>query len=132
MSSETRPSLYLDKDSSDNRFITSLDGVGAKRGIIIWSEKMSPAAKKTLIEMQSDYHLEDFAEADLLVNITKHFLVPKHTIMSREEKNALIQRYRLKDTQLPRILITDPVARYYGMRRGQVMRIERASETAGR
>lgn len=106
--------------------------MGAKRGIIIWSEKISPAAKKTLVEMQSEYHLEDFAEADLLVNITKHFLVPKHQIMTPEEKSALIKRYRLKDTQLPRILVTDPVARYYGMRRGQVMRIERASQTAGR
>lgn len=113
-------------------FITSLDGVGGKRGILIWSEKMSPAAKKTMIEMGSEYILEDFAEADLLVNITKHFLVPKHAIMSAEDKSALIKRYRLKDTQLPRILITDPVARYYGMRRGQVMRIERTSETAGR
>ncbi|GMK54457.1 hypothetical protein CspeluHIS016_0110430 [Cutaneotrichosporon spelunceum] len=113
-------------------FITSLDATGAKRGIIVWSEKMSPAAKKTLLEMQSEYHLEDFAESDLLVNITKHFLVPKHTIMTGEEKAALIKRYRLKDTQLPRIMVSDPVARYYGMRRGQVMRIERTSETAGR
>ncbi|KAL7422692.1 DNA-directed RNA polymerases II 24 kDa polypeptide (RNA polymerase II subunit 5) [Cryptotrichosporon argae] len=113
-------------------FITALDQVNANRGIIIWSEKMSPAAKKTLQEMQSEYHLEDFSETQLLVNITKHFLVPKHTVMTPEEKAALIKRYRLKDTQLPRIMITDPVARYYGLRRGQVMRIERASETAGR
>ena len=43
-------------------------------------------------EMQSEYHLEAFKEADLLVNITRHFLVPKHTIMAPEEKSALIKK----------------------------------------
>ena len=43
-------------------------------------------------EMSIEYRLESFKEADLLVNITRHFLVPKHQIMSKEDKAALIQK----------------------------------------
>lgn len=82
--------------------------------------------------MHEEYKIEEYAETDLVVNITKHFLVPKHEVMSPEDKKALLERYRLKETQLPRIQLQDPVARYYGVSRGQVMKITRESETAGR
>ena len=95
-------------------------------------EGLSPSAGKGLqaSEMRS-FRIEVFTEAELLVNITKHMLVPKHEVLSDAEKGQLLDRYKLSNSQLPRILQNDPVARYYGLVRGQVVRIIRSSETAG-
>ena len=38
----------------------------------------------------NDYELEDFEESSLLVNITKHTLVPKHEVLKPEERKELL------------------------------------------
>jgi DNA-directed RNA polymerase I, II, and III subunit RPABC1 len=68
----------------------------------------------------------------LMYNVTKHSIVPKHVIINETEKNNLLKKYNLtSDEQLPLILKTDPVAKYLGMKKGQVCRIIRSSETHG-
>ncbi|KAF8348883.1 RNA polymerase [Amanita rubescens] len=103
-----------------------------QRGIIVFPGNMTPSARKVIVAMAHQYRLEEFSESDLLVNITHHTLVPRHDILTAEEKKLLLEKYRLKETQLPRIQLADPVARYYGLRRGQVVKITRPSETSGR
>ena len=68
----------------------------------------------------------------IVVNITEHSLVPEHQIISKTEKDQLLEKYNIKSfNNLPIILKNDPVAKYFGMRRGDVCKITRSSETSG-
>lgn len=116
-------------------FMHHLQGNSFYLGIFISHESITAAGKKFLLgdhEFKPPGGVQIFEEQDLLVNITKHELVPKHILLSKAEKLALLERYRLKETQLPRIQQSDPMARYLGLSRGQVVKIIRKSETAGR
>ena len=80
----------------------------------------------------NNIHIQVFSIEHLLVNITKHVLVPPLRILAEEEKDKIVETYRLnKMTQLPIILKSDPVAKFYGVRKGDLCEIIRPSETSG-
>jgi DNA-directed RNA polymerase I, II, and III subunit RPABC1 len=101
--------------------------------ILILHGRLTPHAKQAISAINSGSDkIEYFNEAELIVNITEHNLVPKHEILSNEEARCLLERYSLKETQLPRIQKNDPIARYLGLQKNQIVKIIRPSETAGR
>ncbi|KAH3673540.1 hypothetical protein WICMUC_003647 [Wickerhamomyces mucosus] len=112
-------------------FIIHMSEHNFSTGIFIYQNGITSSASK-LIPTVAPATIETFQETDLIVNITHHELVPRHIPLSELEKKELLERYRLKESQLPRIQREDPVARYLGLKRGQVVKIIRRSETSGR
>ncbi|MFW5865947.1 MAG: DNA-directed RNA polymerase subunit H [Nanoarchaeota archaeon] len=63
---------------------------------------------------------------------TRHILVPKHTKLSEEEKNALFEKYDITARELPKIPQSDPALAGMTVKQGDVIRITRKSLTAGK
>ena len=66
------------------------------------------------------------------LNVLKHVMVPDHTIMSEEEISELLSRYNITTEQLPKVFHDDPAVKTIGANVDDVIRIVRASHTAGR
>lgn len=63
-------------------------------------------------------------------SILDHYLVPKHKILSDEEKRKVIQKYAGGNPyNLPYILAKDPVVQAIGAKPGDVIKIIRESKT---
>jgi DNA-directed RNA polymerase subunit H (RpoH/RPB5) len=75
---------------------------------------------------------EIFWYKQLTFNVSKHNLVPKHELLHPDEHRRIKRDYLLNSpNQLPTILNTDPVAKYYGMYPGDICRIIRHNENIG-
>jgi DNA-directed RNA polymerase subunit H len=65
------------------------------------------------------------------IDIEKHQLVPKHIILSEEEKAEVLKKYKASLRQFPRILINDPAIADKNPKVGDLVKIIRKSPTAG-
>ncbi|MGB9675469.1 MAG: DNA-directed RNA polymerase subunit H [Candidatus Nanoarchaeia archaeon] len=63
------------------------------------------------------------------IDVLKHFLVPEHQILTKEEVQALLERYNISPLQLPVLLSSDPIAKAIGAKPGDIVKIIRKSPT---
>ena len=101
---------------------------GFDGGIIIGAGRYTESARNEARKRGIELISTDFP----VLNLFEHELVPKHEILTPEEREEVLRRYRIKPYQMPYIKASDPVARAIGAKPGDVLRIIRKSPTAGR
>jgi len=71
------------------------------------------------------------AEKPETIDVSSHVLVPKHVLLTKEEAQEVLERYRIKPYQLPYIKRSDPAIRDIKAQAGDIIKVIRRSATAG-
>lgn len=127
---------YLNKFKTVD-FKPFVEGGDFKLYIVVVAEKLTTNNMKTITEFEKNSEvplvMQFFELRELQFNITKHVLVPKHEVIADEETiNALVEKYNIRSRiHFPLILKSDPVAKYYGIKSGHLVKITRPSPSSG-
>lgn len=98
---------------------------GINHGIIVYSN-MTSAVKKLLTTTEDlKCQIETFHYDEVLFNITKHRLVPKHSKVDNNRAIALKNKYN--SNLFPILKSTDPVSRFYAFKKGDLIKVVRNS-----
>jgi DNA-directed RNA polymerase subunit H (RpoH/RPB5) len=77
--------------------------------------------------------LQFFQLNELQFNPTKHQLVPPHRKLNQDESTAIMNKYLVKSKlQMPIILKTDVIAKWHGLKQGDIVEIIRYNENSGK
>jgi len=91
--------------------------------------KLSDRAIKQILEYQNT---EVFTIDELLIVIIDHNIVPKHILLTNEEKEKYFSVFNHHPRDMKKILVNDPIARFYGAKVGDLFKIIRPSITSGK
>jgi DNA-directed RNA polymerase subunit H (RpoH/RPB5) len=73
-----------------------------------------------------------FYKSELMHNPMNHVLTPLHEKITKDEATKVMEEYKIKNTsQMPLILKTDKIARWLGLKHGDIVRITRYNNTSG-
>lgn len=110
-----------------NKMAKAMKEAGVDSGILVSSGRYTNAAKQTAKKKRIELLPKTFPSFDIF----SHVLVPKHEILTPEERENVLAQYRVQPYQLPQIKASDPAVKAIGAKPGDILRITRQSPTAG-
>lgn len=101
--------------------------------VLIFEEPCATQTAKHAAQLEETQgaQIELFSYAELFIDVTEHVLVPRHELLSEEEKQQVLKELMIGESQAPRMPHSDPVAKYFGARKRQMFRVYRKSPTCG-
>lgn len=108
------------------RFIEIVKSSEYSHVILITHDPLTPQAKK-LLKSNTPEIIECFLYKEVIFNVTKHILQPKFTLLTASESKTLCESMQKTLMELPKMGITDPIARYYHATSKNVFKIERTN-----
>ena len=115
----------IKKEVSIENFLTK--NLDIHKFIII--NKLSDRAIKQILEYQNT---EVFTIDELLIVVIDHHLVPPHYLLTTLEKEEYFTIFNHHPRDMKKILVNDPVAKFYGAKVGDLFKIIRPSITSGK
>jgi DNA-directed RNA polymerase I, II, and III subunit RPABC1 len=100
--------------------IETTRAMGLDKCIIVYKNSLTSCAKKTC--EANSLGIEFFSSKELKVNISHHDYVPQHTKVEEPEKSIIKAKYI---SNLPTLLRTEAIARFYQFVKGDLVKIER-------
>lgn len=111
-----------------NQLKKAMNETEVERGIIVTSGRYSSSARVNAKKKGIELIPRIFPS----FNIFDHEFVPKHEIITEEEREKLLAEYKVHPYQLPEIKASDPAITAIGAKSGDIVRIVRKSPTAGK
>ena len=108
---KSSPDIFLSDETIENKIFISRE-----------------LTKKMITQIKS-YNSEFFFEREFLEDIPSKIFIPKHQLLTNEEKKEFLKCY--SESELSKIFYTDVMSRYYKAQPGDIFRILRPSNTAG-
>ena len=114
----TMSSIFQDDDSHVTQFV------------LVSEKKFTRNAKTEIMNLVNtsgvEVNVTYFIYSSFLVPYPHHELVPRHSVIKGlENEEKLLKRLYLDRSKMPVIMIDDPICRWYGFRKGNIIEIAR-------
>lgn len=95
---------------------------------IIIVNEIAPKVEKQIMDSR---RFEVFRIMEVIRDISKHNMVPKHILLSKNDATKVMNEYKIKKKDMGRIFVDDPMARYLYAQKDDIIQIIRMTVNSG-